>query len=50
MKIAVGDSERKSRLMHQMGQDHRIDTATNSKQHLLPRREEMLLLNVRYKV
>lgn len=33
-----------------MGKDYRVDTATNSKQHLLPRREEMLLLDVRYKL
>lgn len=50
MKIAMGDGKEEARGMHQMGEDHGIDTATNSKQHLLPRGEEMLLLNVRYKL
>ena len=49
MEVAVGDGEGKSSAVHKMGQHHRIDAATNSKQHLLPRGEEVLLLNVSYK-
>ena len=45
----MGNGERVSSTVHQMGQHDRVDAATNSKQHLLPRGEEVLLLNVSYK-
>ena len=48
VKITMRNSERETGRIHQMGKYRRVHTATNSKQHLLPRREEMLLLNVRY--
>ena len=48
MKIAMSHSKREPCRMHEMCQHHRVHTTTNSKQHLLPRREEMLLLNVGY--
>lgn len=49
VEVAVGDGEGESGTVHQMGQHRRVDAATNSKQHLLPRGEEVLLLNVSYK-
>ena len=36
--------------MHQMGQHDRVDAATNSKQHLLPRGEEVLLSHMCYEL
>lgn len=50
VEVAVGNGKWETGCVHQVGQYHRIDAATNSKQHLLPRGEEMLLLNVRYKL
>lgn len=48
MEVAMGDGKGEAGRMHEMGEDDGVDSATNGKQHLLPRGEEVLLLNVGY--
>ena len=43
MEIAMGDGERYVGRGDEMGQHHRVASATDSQQHLLPRGEEVLL-------
>ena len=50
MKIAMCYGEGEACRVHEVGEDDRIDSATNSQQHLLPRGEEVLLTDVVYEV
>ena len=48
MEIAMGDGKRIAGGKHEVRQHRGVDAATNSQQHLLPRREEVLLLNMEF--
>ena len=48
MEVAVGYGKGVVGGVHEVGEHHGVDAATNGKQHLLPRGEEVLLLNVSY--
>ena len=50
MKIAVGDGKGIASRVHEVGKDHGVDAPTNGQQHLLPRREEVLLSDVGYEL
>ena len=50
MKVAVCYGEGEACRVHEVGEDDRIDSATNSQQHLLPSGEEVLLTDVVYEV
>ena len=50
MEVAVGYGKGVACSVHKVGEYHRIDTATNGKQHLLPSGEEVLLLDVCYEL
>ena len=48
VKVAVGYGKGIASGVHEVGEDHGIDAATNSEQHLLPCGEEVLLPDVCY--
>ena len=48
VKVTVGYSKRKSRRVHEVGEDNGVDAPANGKQHLLPSGEEVLLSDVCY--
>ena len=50
VEIAVGNGEGVVGTVHEMGEDHRVDTSANSKQHLLSRGEEVLLSHMCYEL
>ena len=50
MEVAMGYREGKVGRVHKVGEYRRVDTTTNGKQHLLPSREEVLLLDVCYEL
>ena len=46
IEIAMGYGKREAGRIHEVGEHHRVDAATNGKQHLLPSGEEVLLSDV----
>ena len=48
VEVAMGYGKWIAGGVHEVGEDHGVDAATNSEQHLLPCGEEVLLLDVCY--
>ena len=48
VEVAVGNGIREAGRMHEVSQNYGVDTTADSKQHLLPRGEEVLLNDMCY--